>query len=201
MKVPPRPYHHGNLHEALLGAAEKALEAGCAQSISLRELSRELGVSHTSPRRHFANKEALLDALATRGFDRLSDCSMNSLKKPEPTVVARLTKLGRAYVAFAIRHPVLLGLMMERKHRLGASAELLEASDRAFSYMRSVLKDGQAEGEIVAGDPARLSIVLGAILNGLVAISSDGKVKCIPLDDLVGEVIEHLMLGLKPRKD
>ena len=73
VKASPRPYHHGNLREALLKAAEKALETGGAQSISLRELSRELGVSHTSPRRHFADKQALLDALALRGFARFGE--------------------------------------------------------------------------------------------------------------------------------
>ena len=70
VKVAPRPYRHGNLREALLSAAEKRLETDGVHSISLRELSRELGVSHTSPRRHFANKQALLDALALRGFER-----------------------------------------------------------------------------------------------------------------------------------
>ena len=44
---------------------------GGVQSLTLRELSRELGVSHTSPLRHFANKQALLDGLAVRGFERL----------------------------------------------------------------------------------------------------------------------------------
>src|ERR1700726_4170865 len=73
VKASPRPYHHGNLREALLKAAEKALETAGAQSISLRELSRELGVSHTSPRRHFADRQALLDALALRGFERFDE--------------------------------------------------------------------------------------------------------------------------------
>ena len=54
-----RPYHHGNLRQALLQAAEMALEARGATDLSLRELSREVGVSHTSPRRHFADKQAL----------------------------------------------------------------------------------------------------------------------------------------------
>ena len=59
-----RPYHHGNLREALLDAPpSSALERG-RRSLSLRELAREVGVSHAAPRRHFADKQALLDALA-----------------------------------------------------------------------------------------------------------------------------------------
>ena len=66
-----RPYHHGNLREALLLAGEQALEAGGAQNLSLRELAREVGVSHAAPRRHFPDKQALLDALALSGWERL----------------------------------------------------------------------------------------------------------------------------------
>src|ERR1700761_7498908 len=74
-----RPYHNANLPEPphppprvpLPAAAGDALGTGGAPSIPLRELSRELGVSHTSPRRHFADKQALMNALALRGFERL----------------------------------------------------------------------------------------------------------------------------------
>ncbi len=140
MKETPRPYHHGNLREALLHAAEKALEARGAQNISLRELSRDVGVSHTSPRRHFANKQALMDALA-----------------------------------------------------------LLEAGEKAFAHAHAIFREGQAAGEVIPGDPWRLSLVVFASMQGLIAISTNGKFKGIPLDHLVGEIIERLMLGFRPR--
>src|SRR3954453_21421902 len=65
----PRTYHHGNLRATLLEHAEAALAAG--SDLSLRELARQAGVSHGAPRRHFADKQALLDALAVDGFERL----------------------------------------------------------------------------------------------------------------------------------
>src|ERR687894_2671163 len=71
VSVATRPYHHGSLRPALLAAAEKALDRGGVQALSLRELAREIGVSHAAPRRHFADKQALLDALAQEGFARL----------------------------------------------------------------------------------------------------------------------------------
>ena len=64
-----RSYHHGNLRAALLEEAERALASG--RELSLRELAREVGVSHAAPRRHFADKQALLDAMAQDGFERL----------------------------------------------------------------------------------------------------------------------------------
>ena len=199
MKESERPYHHGHLREALLKAAEKALVGGGVKSISLRELSRELGVSHTSPRRHFADKQALLDALALRGFERFGETLGRAAQRGGPDFKGRLTKLARAYVGFALKYPALLGLMFEAKHRPGAPRELLEASERAFGHAHTTFAEGQAAGEVVAGDPGRLSIVVFAALLGLVSISDNGKFKGVPLDRLVGEVIERVILGFLPR--
>jgi len=66
-----RPYHHGNLRRALLAAAERTVRDRGVQDLSLRELAREIGVSHGAPRRHFPDRQALLDALAQTGFERL----------------------------------------------------------------------------------------------------------------------------------
>jgi AcrR family transcriptional regulator len=199
MKPPPRPYHHGNLREALLRAAEKRLETGGRQNISLRELSRELGVSHTSPRRHFADKQALLDSLALRGFERFDLALGRAAKDRGKDFQARLSKLTRAYVSFALKHPALLGLMFEAKHRVDAPSELLEASEKAFAHAHATFAEGQAVGEVVPGDPWRLSLVIFATMQGLIAISTNGKFKGIPLNRLVSEIIERTILGLRPR--
>ncbi|WP_329139338.1 TetR/AcrR family transcriptional regulator [Streptomyces sp. NBC_01476] len=66
-----RPYHHGNLRAELLAHAERMLDESGQDGLSLRELARAAGVSHGAPRRHFADRQALLDALAAEGFERL----------------------------------------------------------------------------------------------------------------------------------
>jgi AcrR family transcriptional regulator len=199
MKASPRPYHHGHLREALLRAAEKALEKDGAPSISLRELSRELGVSHTSPRRHFADKQALLDALALRGFERFDEALGRAVGKSGQEFKARLTKLARAYVGFALKHPALLSLMFEAKHRSDAPRELLEASERTFAHAPAAFAEAQTAGEVVPGDPSRLAIVVFSSLLGLVSMSTHGKFKGISLDHLTGEIIERMILGFRPR--
>jgi AcrR family transcriptional regulator len=199
MKVLPRPYHHGNLREALLKAAERALENGGLQSMSLRELSRELGVTHASPRRHFADKQDLIDALAVRGFERMVAILSRAAKNNGQVFKTRLTKFARAYVGFALKHPALCGLMFDAKHRPGVPKELLQASEKAFSHGRALFADGQASGEVVEGDPNRLALVAYASLQGLISISTDGKFKGISLDTLVPEIMDRIILGLSPR--
>jgi AcrR family transcriptional regulator len=199
MKASFRPYHHGHLREALLRTAEKALEAGGVQSISLRELSRELGVSHTSPRRHFADKQALLDALALRGFERFDEALARAAGRPSQDFKARLTKLARAYVGFALKHPAILSLMFETKHRPDVPREILEASEKAFSRVPTTFAEAQTAGEVVPGDPSRLAVVVFSSLLGLVSMSTHGKFKGISLDHLTGEIIERMILGFRPR--
>jgi AcrR family transcriptional regulator len=199
MKASPHPYHHGHLREALLRAAERSLETGGAQSISLRELSRELGVSQGAPRRHFAGKQALLDTLAIRGFQQFDESLERAAGKRGQDFKARLTKLARAYVGFALKHPALLSLMFEAKQRPDAPRELLEASERAFSHGPATFAEAQADGEVVPGDPARLALVVMSALLGLVSLSTKGKFKGVSLDYLTGEIIERMILGFSPR--
>ena len=89
--------------------------------------------------------------------------------------------------------------MFEAKHRPNAPRELLEASEKAFGHAQATFREAQAAGEVVPGDPARLSIVAFAALTGLISISDNGKFKGIPLDRLVPEIIERIILGLRPR--
>ena len=89
----PRPYHHGNLRAALLEPAERALRERGVGGLSLRELAREVGVSHAAPRRHFADKQALLDALAEDGFERLGARAARARSRaPAPDFDARLPR-------------------------------------------------------------------------------------------------------------
>jgi AcrR family transcriptional regulator len=199
MTALPRPYHHGNLRAALLRAAEDALEVGGLQNVSLRELSRELGVSHTSPRRHFADKQALIDALALSGFERFDAVLRRACGNRVHTFKARLIRLARAYVAFALKHPALFALMFEAKHGTNPPRELLQASERAFGHGPATFAQGQAAGEVVAGDSGRLSLVAFAALQGLITISTKGRFKGVPLGALTDEIIERIIMGLRPR--
>ncbi len=89
--------------------------------------------------------------------------------------------------------------MFEAKHRPDPPGELIEASEKAFSRAPAAFAEGQAIGDVVPGDPARLSIVVFSALLGLVSISTDGKFKGLSLDRLTGEIIERLILGFQPR--
>lgn len=199
MKKTKRPYHHGDLRSALLEAAERALESGGGQELSLRELSRELGVSNTAPRRHFINKQALLDALALNGFERLGATLTRAIPDKSEAFDARIVKLARAYAKFAMKHSVLIELMFTAKHHSEATPELLEASDKALSTIPLTIMEGQATGAVVQGSAERLAMAVFASVEGLIAVSTKGEFRGTPIDKLVVEVVGQIIVGLRPR--
>ncbi len=138
--------------------------------------------------------------MAIRGFERFDEALSSATEKRGPDFKARLTRLARAYVGFALKYPALLSLMFEAKHRPDPPGELIEASEKAFSRAPAAFAEGQAIGEVVPGDPAPGGpIVVFSALLGLVSISTDGKFKGLSLDRLTGEIIERLILGFQPR--
>src|SRR6476619_3622624 len=98
-----KPYHHGNLRAALLETAAQMVDERGVEELSLRELAREVGVSHGAPRRHFADRRALLDALAEDGFIRLEHELTIAMGDSSQPFQERLANLARAYLNFATK--------------------------------------------------------------------------------------------------
>lgn len=194
-----QPYHHGNLRAALLEQAERTLRDGGAQQLSLRELARQIGVSHGAPRRHFPDKQSLLDALAEQGFERLGAELRDALAATPAGFDARLTALAQAYTRFAVRHPALLEVMFAGKHRAGAAHTLQLAAEAAFAVPLDLIAAGQAAGDLAAEDADRAATLVFATLQGLVALINVGILDGSDLDRLVSESVQQLLAGLRPR--
>jgi AcrR family transcriptional regulator len=97
-------YHHKGLADALLAAAERLVADRGVAGFSLREAAREVGVDPAACYRHFEDKQAIIQALARRGFTRLAaamEAAIAKLRSPR----AKLHALGTAYVEFAIANP------------------------------------------------------------------------------------------------
>ncbi len=199
MAVSQRPYHHGNLRAALLARAEETLSQEGAGELSLRELARQVGVSHAAPRRHFPDKRALLDALAEDGFERLGRDLREALDAPASGSRTGCSPSPSPYVAFATRHAALLELMFAGKHRPGAAESLRAAADRAFEAPLALFAEGQAAGEVVPGEVERVSIVAWAALQGLASLVNAGMLDRAGLDEVVADAVHRLLLGLRPR--
>ena len=189
-----RPYHHGALREALLEQAERTVRDRGADALSLRELAREVGVSHGAPRRHFPDRQALLDAVAEAGFDRLGAELRAAADGAGEEFEPRLRATAAAYVRFATRDPALLDLMFAGKHR-ETSGALHEAAENAFAVMLELIAQGQAEGALEPGEPERVGLVLFSTIQGIASLVSAGIVQPDQLEALVVDAIAHFLRG------
>ena len=193
-----RRYHHGNLRSTLLMAAEHGLRANGAKQLSLRDLAREVGVSHAAPRRHFADRQALLDALAEAGFARLHATLRTALDDADGDFASRVRATMTAYTHFATDNAALLELMYTSKHGPGAE-RIVKAAEAPFEMLHQLLIEGQAQGALEAGDPERIGIVLFATLQGIATIINGNIVKPELLDGLVETAVEQFLRGARPQ--
>jgi AcrR family transcriptional regulator len=192
--VADRPYHHGNLRAALLAQAEQTLRQHGLDGLSLRELARQIGVSHAAPRRHFADRQALLDALAESGFARLGAELRGAAERAGEDYEARLRATNLAYVRFAVNDAALLELMFAGKHREQAGA-LHQAADRAFLVILQLIEEGQAGDVLEPGDPERIGLLLFATMQGIAALVTAGIVAPDQVDSLVADAIGRFLHG------
>jgi len=130
-----KSYHHGDLRAALLDAADALLDQGGDGAVSLREAARMAGVSPAAAYRHFADKEALLAALALRGFEAFGAAMGQAVAQAGGSpYVAR----GRAYIRFALARPGRFRLMFgPLLARSGAHPALQAASRQAFAALQA----------------------------------------------------------------
>jgi AcrR family transcriptional regulator len=165
------------------------------EGLSLRELTRKIGVSNNAPRRHFPSKQVLLDALALQGFERLGAALNRAASDDEPDFVRRLVKIAHAHIHFAVKHRSLFRLMFAAKQGSDSSPELIEASRKALMVGPLTVSYGQSMGEVVAGEPQRLAITVFAAVEGLVSLSFEGKIDGISIEKHAEHCINDIMLG------
>lgn len=130
-----KPYHHGELREALLAAAEMELAEKGEDGFSLRATAKRAGVSHAAPAHHFRDVSALLQGLAKRGFDRLTATMKDEQRRAGDDPEALYVAAGIGYVRFATRNPALFQLMFGARSQPGMSADLSKAADASFSVL------------------------------------------------------------------
>lgn len=167
-------------------------------ALSLRELARDVGVSHAAPRRHFRDRQALLNALALRGFQRLS-AELDAAAGTGGRFRARLTVMARAYVDFAVRDPELLELMFVRKHAPDASEELVAAGRRLGEQMLAVIVDGQRSGDVHGGDAEGIGLAVFAALHGFAGLATSGMLPGLDTGEALERILDELLHGATPR--
>ena len=176
-----KTYHHGDMRSVLLDVADRLLDEDEAGTFSLREVARRAGVSAPAAYRHFRDKEALLAALAGKGFD---DFAM-ALKEAIGGAASPLAAMGQTYVRFAVARPGRFRLMYGRAIADRSKYPELEAARRAsVDAMRSAI----AVSPQALADPAVASLKLWCMVHGLSQLILDGMLAGHDVDALARAV-------------
>lgn len=139
-------YHHGALQAALIRSAREILESEGYDALTLRAAARRAGVSQAAPYNHFADKAALLAAIAARGFKEFA-AAMRQEMDAAVDPVAQLNAAGIAYVAFATSNPGLFKLMFGSSvHQSSGDLELDAARNSAYEVLRGAVHAVQLPG-------------------------------------------------------
>jgi AcrR family transcriptional regulator len=194
---PTDTYHHGDLHEACIAAGLKLLAEGGPDAVTIRGVARIAHVSHTAPLYHFADRDALLDAISQRGFDRLLDRLTAAAAAGDTGPRAQLRAYGLAYVEEAMASPGLFSLMFGR-----ARDGIGETAGRRLVELCAEAIDA---GELDGPDPQVLSLILWSSVHGLASLYvtrylGQGFVTGEPADARAGTevVLDALFASLTP---
>jgi AcrR family transcriptional regulator len=184
------PYHHGGLRDALIAAAQDILEADGLSALSLRAVARRAGVSPAAPYHHFPDKQALLDAVAERGFDALT-AAMTTRMNRVRGAAARLDASGIGYVAFAVANPALCGLMFSPVGQNPSAGTALDsARQRAYAVLQDAASACSPNGKTSAAECLRL----WALVHGIAKLVLEGCIRPADLGLRDGEALAaHLL--------
>jgi AcrR family transcriptional regulator len=165
-----KPYHHGNLREALLEASIQLIGEIGPTAFTLREVARRAGVSHNAPYRHFHDKNALLAAVAAQGYDELTE-AMTKAAGQHVTPRDRLKHAGLAYIAFALRRPEHFTVMFDAPLPPQEHPDAAQASKRSFSVLLDLVHACQDKEQSLPQDPLPFALLAWSMVHGIAKLA------------------------------
>ena len=175
--------------ERTLAVAEHLFASKGFEAVTMRALAAELGCSPMAPYRYFAGKDEIFALVRASAFLRFGALQEAAAHGPG-TMLARLDRLGRAYIGFGRDEPdayrVVFALDQTGEEQYPA---LAEAGRQAWQPLRGLIGEAVEEG-VLYGDPDTLAHLFWAGLHGIVTLHLAGKlVQGRTLDELAGPMM------------
>jgi AcrR family transcriptional regulator len=189
-------YHHKDLRNALITEATRMLSESGIAALTLRELARRLGVTHSAPYAHFADKTALLDGIANAGFTQLAGV-LEAEKAAAPNPRQAISAMSLAYVRFAREQPNLYRLMFAAEElQEDPEGEMSPEGARAFAAVAGAIAELSPDR---ASNARVLAVAAWALVHGVAMLEIDhrmhGETKSGG-DDIVEVAVETFVRGL-----
>ncbi len=195
-----RGYHHGNLRQALVDAALELIEAKGPTGFTVSEAAKLAGVTPAAVYRHFGGREDLIAEAARQGYEIFADVMQYAYDSGQPSALAAFEATGRAYLAFARKHPGHYISMFESGISVNHSPELAAVSARARAVFERAAEDLSRHIPPGKRPPASMfSAHIWAMSHGVVELfarNSPGTRSPFPPEDLLETGIGIYLRGL-----
>ena len=176
-----RTYHHGDLERALVDASITLIAKKGADAFTLREVARQVGVSHAAVYRHFADKGAMLEAIAVEGYHELAERLRDVIARvPRAQVEKRLLAIGVAYAMFAVEQEPRFRVMTRPRREELRSPELDAAIDAALGVLIGVAREGVEAGLLRKAPPLDHAIRVYVFAYGYASLFLRGRLRVRP---------------------
>ena len=194
-RKPLNTYHHGDLRDALVHAALVEVEQAGPETISLKALAKKLGVSQPAPYRHFADREALLEAVTAAAFRQFSATLREAIAKPSRR--SKLSRFAQTTLSFGLRRNGIYRLMFASRIMACSpkGGELHNAAMETFALLVEAL-----EAPPVGLIRERHALKVWAALHGVVMLAEQGllsgQIAHMSREELVEDIVEETKLAL-----
>lgn len=191
MKSESRPYHHGQLRRAVIDTALQIASESGEDRVSLREVARRIGVSSGAPFRHFANHEALMQAIAEEALEALRLQVERGRHGASGDALGPLKALGESFLDWALRHPTAFRLVSARRlYRFDRSERLRAQFTALRTHTLAMVQEAQAAGCFPGAPPAAVALGLRAMAYGLARMHIDGQ---LPQWEVAAAEVPHTL--------
>ncbi len=196
-------YHHGNLKEEFITIAMDFIAKEDVEKLTLKVLSDATGTSRSAIYKHFKNKDALIETIIERGFDKFDAATTPYFKDQSKALVDRFYLTGKLYVEFARKNPNLYRLLFGKKYA-HIREDLLSIKDEdcsGFSALQRTVEDGQKQGVLKKEDSYKQAIIIWATMHGISSLIIDGFMDVEDTyEDIYDTMFETLLTGLVANK-
>ena len=199
--MPRKNYHHGDLKNALIKAGVQILSKEGMGGLSLRKVAQRAGVSHSAPYSHFPDKQSLIAAISTEGFNQLyaelDDAVLAYPKSPKK----QLQQGALAYLQFALNNTdtfkIMFSGVLEKEKEYPAFVEI---SHKTFQRVVDVVKACQEAGIIRNTSPEMMAVAAWGQVHGIVSLALEGQISHTVLDghtiqEVVSFAVEQILLA------
>lgn len=186
-----RGYHHGDLKNALIDAAQRLISEKGPMGFTIAEAARLAGVSPSAPYRHFRDRDALVQEIARQGFTQFADALETARSDPRLTPLQALDAVGRAYLRFARSEPAAFSAMFETGQTADGDPALRAAADRAYGVLTRSVQAVVAQMPETARPPAMMvSSHIWALSHGVATLFARGDGASRPAPMSAEEMLE-----------